>query len=119
MSAGGCGHSESVDHLFINCDIFGSIWYLVGKWLGIDFVSFGVIRDHYALFSHMAGLPQLTHSLLKVIWLAYVWELWKERNNRVFKNAATDPYTILDKIKLNSFLWLKTNQASITFCYHD
>lgn len=68
---------------------------------------------------HMAGIPRLTHSSLKVIWLACAWKIWKEQNNCVFKNAVSDPYTILAKVKLNSFLWLKSNQASIDFCYHD
>jgi len=69
--------------------------------------------------NHLAGMPQLSHSFLKVIWLACVWEIWKERNNCVFKNAASDHYTLLDKVKLNSFLWLKTSQASFAFCYND
>jgi hypothetical protein len=91
----------------------------VWKWLDISSVSPGVIRDHYTRFIHMAGLPRLTHSTLKVIWLAFVWELWKERNNRVFKNAASDPHNILDRVKLTSFLWLKANQVSFVFYYHD
>jgi len=111
MCVGGCGYSETTDHLFFGCDIFGSIWYLVRQWLGISSVYSCAIRDHYAQFIHLAGMPRFSHSFLNVI--------WKKRNNHVFKNATSDPYALLGKVKLNSFLWLKTNQTSFAFCYHD
>jgi len=107
------------DHLFIGCDIFGSILYIVWQWLDITSVSSSMICDHYAQFTHMAGMPRFTHSFFKVIWLACTWVIWKEGNNCVLKNTASDPYTLLNKVKLNSFLWLKTNQVSIVFCYLD
>jgi hypothetical protein len=30
----GCGHTESVQHLFITCDFFGFLWQHVRLWLG-------------------------------------------------------------------------------------
>jgi len=67
----------------------------------------------------MAGMPCFTYSYFKVIWLACTWVLWKEMNNRVFKNTTSNPYSLLEKVKLNSFLWLKTNQVSFAYGYHD
>lgn len=119
MCVEGCGYPETADHIFLGYDIFGSIWYLVRQWLNISSVSSGVIGDHFAQFIYLAGTPQFLHSFLKVIWLACVWVIWKEMNNRVFKTAASDPYALLDKVKLKSLLWLKTNKASFAFYYHD
>jgi len=103
LCVGRCGDAETMDHLFLGCGIFGSIWFLVWQWLGISSVSFGVLRDHFVQFPHMAGMPRFSHSFLKVIWLDYVCVIWKERNQRVFKNMASDPYVLIDKVKMNSF----------------
>jgi len=67
----------------------------------------------------MAGLPRFTHTFLKVIWFASVWVIWKERNNRVFQNAVTIPSVLVEQVKLNSFLWLKSTRANFVYRYHD
>jgi len=100
----GCGNTEIADHLFIECDIFGSIWNLVWQWLGITFVSSGGIGDHFTQIIHLVGMSRSSHSFFKVIRLACVWAIWKERNHCIFKNVASDPNALLDKVKLNSFL---------------
>ena len=87
---GECGSFETTNHLFIGCDLFGNVWYLICHWLGFSFVSPGSIKDHYIQFINLAGLPRSSHYYLKVIWLACVWAVWKDSNNRVFKNAVID-----------------------------
>ena len=104
MCEGGCGLLESVDHLFLGCNFFGSVWFLVWQWLGISTVGFGVLPEHFLQFNPLAGLPRFTHSFLKLIWLSCVWVISKERNNRVFKNTALDLHGIFGKVKLQSFL---------------
>ncbi|AES97573.1 hypothetical protein MTR_5g056220 [Medicago truncatula] len=67
----------------------------------------------------MAGLPRFTNLHLRVIWFASVWVVWKERNNRAFNNAASSPSTLLENVKLNSFLWLKSKLPVFNYSYHD
>jgi len=114
-----CGMLETAKHLFLDCGTFGSIWSLVFHWLGISSVIGGELRHHFLQFTHMAGLPRSTHLHLRVIWFASVWVIWKERNNRVFNNVVTAPPILLEKIKLNSFLWLKSKRAHFSYSYHD
>jgi hypothetical protein len=35
LCVGGCGNSETEDHLFFNCPMLGSIWREIVKWLGV------------------------------------------------------------------------------------
>jgi len=119
MCVGGCGCPETTVHLFLICDIFGSTWSFLWCWLGIDFVPSGVLGEHFDQFARMAGMPRCTHSFFRVIWLACVWVIWKERNNCVFKNAMSDPCNLFDKVNLNSFMWLKSNKPSFSYYYHD
>ena len=75
--------------------------------------------EQFTQFTNMAGMPRFTYSYLKVIWLACNWISQKERNNCVLKNMSSDPYSLLEKVEQNYFLWLKTNQVSFAYGYHD
>ena len=79
----------------------------------------GVIRDHCVQFSNMAGMPRSAHEYFKVVWFAFVWIIWKERNHRIFNNTMSDPSSLADKVKLNFYLWLKSKQSFFHYSYHD
>jgi hypothetical protein len=115
----GCGGLETATHLFLHCNIFSSLWYNVYRWLHISSVTPSNIRQHFIQFTSMAGLPRSTYTFLKIIWFASVWVLWKERNNRVFQNKVSTPYALVEQVKLNSFLWLKSKQVNFGYSYHD
>jgi len=119
LCVGGCGSSETTDHLFFGCDLFGSVWYSVCQWIGIPCVFLGSVKEHFVQFIYLAGLPRSSYFYLKVIWLACISAIWKKRNNCVFKNAVIDPLNIVKKVKLNSFLWLSSNFVPISFGFHD
>jgi len=97
LCVGGCGHIETADHLFIGCDFFGSVWYLICHWIGFSCVFLGSVSNHFLQFTQLAGLSRASHFYLKVIWLACAWTIWKERNNCIFKNAAIDPHNIVER----------------------
>jgi hypothetical protein len=119
LCGGGCGNIETADHLFLGCNVFRQVWVLIFHWLGFSFVCPGNIKDHYTQFTRLAGLPRPSYSYLKVIWLASIWEIWKDRNNCIFKSTVTDPHRILDKVKRVSFLWLSSNSVPLAFGFHD
>ena len=45
--------------------------------------------------------------------------LYVSFNNRVFQNTVSTLYSLLEKVKVNSFLWLKSNQVAFNYSYHD
>ena len=49
----GCGHAESIDHLFLWCHIFGSLCSLVKWWMYILFVTPFHFSDHVLYFSFL------------------------------------------------------------------
>jgi hypothetical protein len=115
----GCGGLEITNHLFLYCDTFSSLWTLVCRWLSISSVSPSDIRQHFIQFTSMAGMPRFTHTYLKLIWFASVWVLWKEMNYHVFQNTVSNPSVLVEQVKLNFFLWLKSKQVTFSYSYHD
>jgi len=95
------------------------MWTHVLLWLSLSYVAPEGGRDHYLQFGHMVGLPHFSHSFLQLIWLACVWTIWKERNNRIFNQKATTTSVMSDKVKLLSFQWLKARLHMFAFSYHD
>jgi len=114
-----CGSIETANHLFIGCDIFGFVWYLIYQWLDISLVFSGSIYEHFVQFTNLAGMSRSTHSTFMVIWLACTWEIWKDRNDHIFKNAITNPFNIVEKVKLIFFVWLSSSKVPLSFCFHD
>ena len=106
-------------HLFLHCNTSRELWSKVWNWLGIFMVTPDHLRHHFIKVSTLAGLPRSSHLFLRTIWFAIIWVIWKERNYCIFRNAASSSGALIEKIKLNSFLWLKSKQASFCYSYTD
>jgi hypothetical protein len=115
----GCECNESVSHLFLHCTLSADLWALVWNWLGISFVHAGELRQHFIQFTKMAGMPTYSHFFFKIVWFVTIWVLWKERNRRVFQNTVSTHFSLIEKVKLHSFLWLKSKQLAFAYNYHD
>jgi len=115
----GCASTESTTHLFLHCNFLGDLWSNVFNWLGISSVPVGELQRHFTRFTKMAGMPFFSHLFFKIIWFTTVWVIWKERNNRIFQNMISTLFTLIEKVKLNSFLWLKSKQVAFAYGYHD
>jgi hypothetical protein len=85
----GCEIDESANHLFIHCDVFGSLWQHIRAWIGVEGVDSFSITDHFLQFIHYTGTSKARRSFLQLLWLLGIWLIWSERNNRIFKNVET------------------------------
>ena len=101
---GESGEMETSSHLLLHCDMFGSGWYFILRWLGIYFVLPSDVISHFIQFSFLCGAAKSKRSILQVIWYATMWEIWKERNNRVFNNKICSIQLVVDKIKSLNFM---------------
>jgi len=111
----GCTHVESIQHLFIHCDIYGSIWQQVRAWIGVLGVDHQSLNAHFIQFTNYLRGLRTRRSFLQLLWLLCVWLVWKERNNRIFNNVHTPVIELIDKVRFHSYWWLKANNA--TFVY--
>jgi len=111
----GCGCIESVQHLFISCDFFGTLWHHVRQWLGLSGVDHNDIGTHFAQFTNYLGGRRRCRSFLQLLWRMCVWLIWKERNNRVFTNVHISIEELKEKVIFHSYWWLKANNASFVY----
>jgi len=63
----GCGQVETVNHLFLHCDTFGSIWQQVRFWLGFSGVDNQNLADHFHQFTYYLGGLKTRRSFLHLI----------------------------------------------------
>jgi hypothetical protein len=114
----GCGLIETSTHLFLHCFLFSSVWNHILQWLGIVTTLPHDVSEHFNQFQHLGGVSRSRQSILQIIWIASVWEIWKERNNRIFKAKDSSIMQVVDRIKLLTFKWLKVKFTNLSLNYH-
>jgi hypothetical protein len=118
LCIGGCGEVETSPHLLFHCSVFGSVWNHILRWLRLSAVLPYDAASHYYQFSNIGGVAKARCSILQVIWFATVWEIWKERNNRIFNDKYCSMSQVVDKIKSLTYRWLKGKHVSLPLNYH-
>jgi len=116
----GCGDIETAQHLFCSCPFFFSsdLWGQIRSWIGIATTEPLFLSDHFYQFVYFAGASRTIRSFMQLIWLCCVWVLWNERNSRVFKNMDHTVHQLVEKVKLQSFWWMKATNLSIRHNFH-
>jgi len=99
----GCGFDETTAHLFIHCEVFGSLWQHIRAWIGVAGVDPLNITDHFIQFIHYTGSSKARRAFLQLLWLLGIWLIWSEHNNRIFKSVETPILQLLEKVKFHSF----------------
>ena len=110
---------EDAKHLFPSGDFFGKLWYGISHWLSYHIVFPEHVPDHLYQFGTLGGFSKNNCSAFHLIWLSCVWVIWLERNARVFHQTEASINQLLDKVKLQSYWWLKANRPSFVFSYHS
>ena len=118
MCVAGCGFQESSHHLFLHCNVFGSVWHCIYKWIGVVAVTPYKVPDHFNQFSYSGNVSKVRSSIIQVIWFASAWEIWKERNNRIFTDKECSVIQVVDKITFLDFRWLKGKFPTLPLNYH-
>jgi len=91
------------------------VWYLYLAQIGFSQAS-GRSLTHYSI--SIAGWLLKNLSCFYLIWLSCIWIIWRDTNSRVFQQKGNTINQLLDKIKLQSFWWLKANHPNFAFHYH-
>jgi zinc-binding in reverse transcriptase len=103
-----CGSDiiETALHLFINCPMAAQIWRALSAKVNMPMIS---LRES-VLDTYLASTPRGAGSQVEH-WLTYfistVWAIWRERNNRIFRQQHTLVPLIVENICMEGRLSLK------------
>ena len=104
-----CNHAqETAAHLFFKCRYTKRIWSSLRDWIGLhdldpstwDFLQ--SVKEWWNNVIHKKGANRKALASLAML---VSWEIWLERNARVFQNKAITATMLLQKIKNEVVLW--------------
>ncbi|XP_071739199.1 uncharacterized protein [Rutidosis leptorrhynchoides] len=108
---------ESVEHTLFSCVHAKVVWEKVYNWWG-NLTSLGGFDDAFdGKFNTQASI------LGAKIWQAVQWTtgylIWKNRNQKVFKNSSWSPPMALNEIQVKSYDWVAKRCKSKKIEWHD
>ncbi|PNT68822.1 hypothetical protein BRADI_3g45663v3, partial [Brachypodium distachyon] len=99
---------ESAAHLFFKCRYSLNVWRMIRDWLGLVHIdllhwsSFNSIKDWWCSVINIQGNRREGMATLVML---VSWEIWNERNARVFWKIFSMPMVVASKIKREASTW--------------
>ena len=115
--AASCGELEDKDNLFCKCDHYGRLWLLISHWLGIDTVFHGELNIHSNQVCALGCFSKNSRTTFTIIWISVLFVIWKDCISRIFHNHFDQLGGLLEKVKLQTYWWLKANYIAFNFDY--
>lgn len=100
---------ETAAHLFMECCVVRNIWERVAIWTGAtclapaNWIQTESLQDW--ILHMVSGLPTSTRKALKSLIMLVIWEIWKERNNRVFRKSSRSVQQLVSTIQDEAKAW--------------
>ena len=98
---------------------FCELSYLVPDWIGVSGADPSEVAAHFHQFTYLVGGSINKRSFMQLLWLLCVWIMCTEHNNRLFSNEVNSMYQLLEKVKINSYWWMKAANAVYVLEIHN
>ncbi|XP_071700006.1 uncharacterized protein [Rutidosis leptorrhynchoides] len=109
---------ETVDHSLFLCKQAFDIWGKVREWWGLGGIGNTNIGDAFCGYSSRSK-----SDLGAKIWQGVEWTcgylIWKNRNQKVFKNKVWNVPVALNEIQVKSYEWIARRCKSKTIDWHN
>ncbi|PNX79260.1 hypothetical protein L195_g035244 [Trifolium pratense] len=96
--------AETSQHVFLDCRFAADVWYQINRWLGTMVVLTPDVMMSYGQLVGCGGNKKIRKGF-SIVWLAFVWVIWRVRNDRVFNNVNGVVEETVDKIQRISWQW--------------
>jgi hypothetical protein len=98
--------------MFLHCGISAKIWYEIARWIGHELILPPSLGHSFSMLVG-CGTGKIRKKGLSLIWHAFIWSIWRARNNRIFNDGVIDPEEIFDSIKRILWLWFIERMARV------
>ncbi|XP_071708946.1 uncharacterized protein [Rutidosis leptorrhynchoides] len=108
---------ETIEHSLIFCNLAFEIWTRVYKWWGVGPYT------NLSLAESFGGNTNATTTVIgSKIWQAVTWTcgymVWKNRNNKIFRNKVWCSPIVVNEIQIISFDWISRRIKGIHLDWH-
>ena len=91
---------ETADHLILSCCFAKEVWHKMSQWT-LGFITMPstdvLVADWWQ--NELAGLPKKQRRVKAALLMYTAWNLWKERNRRIFEHVNSDAVRVMQEIK--------------------
>jgi len=97
---------ETSDHVLLHCHFAAVVCARIFKWCGWSFHMESSIReciDSYTSLNGSNSMKEVASGILMVT----TWAIWSARNDLIFNAITPSIDGVVEKIMINSFIWLK------------
>ena len=103
------GTLETATHLFVECPVVKTIWERVGLWVRAPCLQPANWEDADNVkewfLQMMNRLPSPMKEGLRSLIVLTIWEVWRERNSRVFRKECRQLQKIMESIYDEANMW--------------
>jgi len=85
---------ETIQHVLFEYVVSRKVWSNCHRWIGIEFVRPNTTVHHFMNFNWFRCNNKV-NTVWKGTLITIVWEIWKHRNNVVFKCGVVDATKLL------------------------
>ncbi|XP_022020173.1 uncharacterized protein LOC110920261 [Helianthus annuus] len=97
---------ETTLHLMVNCGFVFGVWSKVWSWCKIYGRHANSIVDLLQQ-DYASSRSKVERRILRGVMLITCWEIWNERNKKVFQEETPRVLNIVARVKALSFIWFK------------
>lgn len=107
-------HDETIDHLLLGCVYSREVWFKMLRPLILQRLTptaNSILADWWC--TSRKSLPKETRKTFDSLLVLVCWELWKERNRRVFNDEARQASNLVSQIRQEAHCWSQAGFRSL------
>jgi len=93
-------------------------WNQCYAWLGLTSVDHHDPVSHFLHFN-LLNVPVQVNVVWGSVWIAVVGEIWKHKNNHIFKGGVIDHSEMFTLAQLKIWTWVTSKSAPARFSYFE
>jgi hypothetical protein len=99
---------ETIDHLFFECQFSTYIWTLCRLKLQLEPTPIGTLQQEAEMIKAKFKSKDKTYVLARNALAATVWQVWQERNRRIFQGQSMNKIMVFRRLYEDVNLILRT-----------
>jgi len=108
----------SCRHLFFECKLAWLVWSQCFALLGVTYMFHNDPLSKFLQF-RMCNASNLGNDVWATIWVGVVSEIWKHKNNVIFKRGVVDESELFALVQLKVWSWISSKTRFASFSYSD